>query len=161
MVKHGKLRICFVNICSLYNKISDLNHILKSQDVDIACVVESWLNSDISNSELLIFGYKVFRLDRTAKKGGGVILFIKSTISFEPENSFISDTCELIHVSINHGIAKPLQLIVLYRPPSTKIDDFNDVLCNFLNNINYSDFPLIITGDFNFDLNSSKKHNLI
>jgi len=61
-----------------------------------------------------------------------------------------------MHISIPNGKAKPLQLITLYRPPNSPIKNSQSVLENFLNNINYSEFPLIVTGDFNIDI--SKKY---
>ena len=41
---------------------------------DVICVVESWLDADIGDSEISIQGYSVIRLDRS-RHGGGVLIF--------------------------------------------------------------------------------------
>ena len=46
---------------------------------DCVCVVESWLSSDILDSELCIHCYDI-RLDRN-RHGGGVPLFVNSVYS--------------------------------------------------------------------------------
>ena len=43
-------------------------------------ITESWANNDITNAELGLEGYVMFRKDRIGRKGGGVLLYIKDTI---------------------------------------------------------------------------------
>ena len=43
----------------------------------ILCIVETWLNSDISNSEIMISGYQLFWKDRD-RHGGGVLIFVRA-----------------------------------------------------------------------------------
>ena len=43
-------------------------------------ITESWANKDISNAELRLTGYVMFRRDRIGRRGGGVILYIKESI---------------------------------------------------------------------------------
>ena len=44
---------------------------------DVVCVVESWLSTEIQNSEIHIPDYFIVRLDRN-RHGGGVIMFIRN-----------------------------------------------------------------------------------
>ena len=44
---------------------------------DSVCIIESWLDCGILNSELCVDGYDVIRLDCN-RHGGGVLLFINS-----------------------------------------------------------------------------------
>ena len=48
-------------------------------------------------------------------------------------------------------------MVNIYRPPSSKLEDFINDLEYFLNNINYSTLPLIVVGDFNYRLKNFKK----
>ena len=41
---------------------------------------ESWLNSTVSNAEVEIEGYKLSRLDRTTKSGGGVCVYTRISL---------------------------------------------------------------------------------
>ena len=43
-------------------------------------ITESWANNDITNAELGLEGYVMFRKDRIGRSGGGVLLYIKDTI---------------------------------------------------------------------------------
>ena len=63
------------------NKMTDSNierfqNLVYSEDPDIVCVNETWLNKDIKNLEILHSGYDIFRKDR-GSCGGGVLLAIK------------------------------------------------------------------------------------
>jgi predicted secreted hydrolase len=41
---------------------------------------ETWLNSTVTNSEIAIEDYKIYRLDRLHKRGGGVCAYIKKNL---------------------------------------------------------------------------------
>ena len=43
-------------------------------------ITESWANNDITDAELGLEGYAMFRNDRMGRRGGGVLLYIKDTI---------------------------------------------------------------------------------
>ena len=47
---------------------------------DIIGITESWANSDTADAELGLEGYVMFRKDRMARRGGGMLLYIKDTI---------------------------------------------------------------------------------
>ena len=46
------------------------------------CIVESWLCSDICDSEISLVDYSIVRLDR-CRHGGGIILYIKNNLNFD------------------------------------------------------------------------------
>ena len=43
-------------------------------------ITESLANNDITDAELGLEGYAMFRKDRMGRRGGGVLLYIKDTI---------------------------------------------------------------------------------
>ena len=49
-----------------------------SEDLDIVCVNETWLNDAIVDSEILHDGYTIFRNDRKHNRAGGLLIAIKS-----------------------------------------------------------------------------------
>ena len=53
--------------------VEDVNH-------HIIGITESWANTDITDAELELTGYIMFRRDRIGRRGGGVILYIKEYI---------------------------------------------------------------------------------
>ena len=49
-------------------------------DPHIIGITESWANPDITDAELGLTGYVMFRRDRTERRGGVVILYVKESI---------------------------------------------------------------------------------
>ena len=52
------------------------------EDIDphIIGITESWANTDITDAELGLTGYVMFRRDRIGRRGGGVILYVTEYI---------------------------------------------------------------------------------
>ena len=46
-------------------------------------ITGSWANNDITDAELGLEGYVMFRKDRMGRKGGGVLLYIKDTTVYQ------------------------------------------------------------------------------
>ena len=44
---------------------------MREKNYDVLAISESWLNSTTTNAEVEIAGYKITKLDRTKKIGGG------------------------------------------------------------------------------------------
>ena len=73
--------ICSLNARSIIKKKTELN--IMVDDIKphiIGIITESWANNDITNAELGLEGYVMFRKDRIGRRGGGVLLYIKDTI---------------------------------------------------------------------------------
>ena len=81
-----KSSLCF---CLLYlnarSVLSKLDELLVLCDVHNyhVCIVESWLSEGVSNTELYIPGYNIFRRDRD-RHGGGILIFVKSELCASP-----------------------------------------------------------------------------
>ena len=60
-----KINILYYNVRSLLPKIDNLRILCCAYSPDILCVVESWLNSNISDQEISLQDYSIFRLDRS------------------------------------------------------------------------------------------------
>lgn len=135
---------------------------LNDYDLDVLCVVETWLNSQICSDELFINHYQIFRLDRTKNKGGGIIIFVKNNSIVHLENTYISNYMELIHISVKIGNNSFINIISFYRCPNLNIKHFTEEISDFLNNIAFNALPLILLGDINYDfLNLSKSSDPI
>jgi len=77
-----QIRHC-INACSLKkpNALQLLITELCNFAIDVAAVTETWLNSNVSSCELTISSYKLFRRDREGRKGGGLCIFVKDSIT--------------------------------------------------------------------------------
>ena len=66
-----------LNARSIINKKTELNIMVDDIKPHIIGITESWANSDITDAELGLEGYVLFRKDRRGRMGGGVLLYIK------------------------------------------------------------------------------------
>ena len=73
MPEAGYRCVC-LNARSIVNNKNELNLMVKDIDPHIICITESWANTDITDAELRLTGYVMFRRDRIGRRGGGVIL---------------------------------------------------------------------------------------
>jgi len=105
----------------------------------------------------MLQGFRIHRVDRTRNKGGGLILLAANDLLSSTEDSMMTDSLELLHVSINGINSKKLQLILIYRPPDSSKNNFLLHLETFLSNANIKNLPYIVFGDFNLDFNKLKK----
>ncbi len=116
----------------------------------VICIVESWLSTEISDFEISLVGYALYRLDQN-RHGGGVIIYVKPCVTSELPMTG-SPNLEFLSVSISSPPPKLKHCILLfYRPPSSPANIF-DSLLSIVHNINPSSFStLVLIGDFNVD----------
>ena len=148
-----KINILYYNVRSLLPKIDNLRILCCAYSPDIICVVESWLDSNISDQEISLQGYSIFRLDKS-RHGDGILLFIKSvftcSVLFNGTAKFefivLSVKCNTISI-VNSDFAIGL----FYRPPDSNAS-LLDTLFNTLCNLDVSVLSnLYLIGDFNID----------
>ena len=76
----SEIKCVCLNARSIINKKTELNIMVDDIKPHIIGITESWANNDITNAELGLEGYVMFRKDRIGRRGGGVLLYIKDTI---------------------------------------------------------------------------------
>ena len=109
-------------------------------------ITESWANNDITDAELGLEGYVMFRKNRIGRRGGGVLLYIKETIpAYEIQLQEEADCkeavwCKLVtsHTTVTIG--------VVYRCPNITKQN-NETIRNAISEVSKGD--CIIMGDFN------------
>ena len=75
-----EIKCVCLNARSIINKKNELNIMVDEIKPHIIGITESWANNDITDAELGLEGYVMFRKDRIGRRGGGVLLYIKETI---------------------------------------------------------------------------------
>ena len=81
-VLHNNVKCVYFNARSIVNKQNELELHVRDEDLDIIGrpITETWLNDKISDEELSIKGYTLFRNDRNDNiktRGGGVALYVR------------------------------------------------------------------------------------
>ena len=96
-----------LNARSIVNKKNELNIMVENIDLHIIGITESWANTDITDAELELTGYVMFRRDRIGRRGGGVILYFKELIqAYEIKLESETDYDEAVWCKIVSGNSK-------------------------------------------------------
>ena len=124
-----------------------------SSNYDVVIFTETWLKSNINDTEFLLNGYDIYRCDRspltnTAKTGGGVLIVVRSTlISRKLKNP--DDSLEQLFLLINFGNCD-LIIGTIYIPPSSDeniYEKFGRSIMSIKNDFPNAEF--LIAGDLN------------
>ena len=67
IIPNNQLNIVYYNARSLLPKIDEIT---ETESPDVTCIVETWLSNNISDNELVIPDYQIFRRDRDRHGGG-------------------------------------------------------------------------------------------
>ena len=76
------LKLARLNTRSLRNTAHflQLKELVKTNRIDVLTISETWLNTTATTKKLEIDSYKLHRLDRLYKKGGGVCAYVRKNI---------------------------------------------------------------------------------
>lgn len=143
----------YQNVRGLRTKTNNFYKSLSLYNFDIILLTETWLSSDIANSELFDDRYSVYRKDRDSftsdkKKGGGVLVAVhKRAASRILLHEF--DDLEHIIVKVNEG-SLSLLISVVYFPPGSDLasyERFGEDIENLMDK--YDALDVLCCGDFN------------
>ena len=123
---------------------------------------ESWL-SDHSVNHYAMIGYAGEHRYRKNRSGGGVSLFIKESIEYQVRDDLchMDGNIETIFIEIDKDLInkdKNCIVGVVYRPPDTNVNQFNEKIGEILSNIKTEKKLAYLLGDFNLNLLSIDKH---
>ena len=135
-----------LNARSIINKKTELNIMVDDIKPHIIGITESWANNDITDAELGLEGYVMFRKDRMGRRGGGVLLYIKENIpAYEVQLQEEADCKEALWCNLVTGHTT-VTIGVVYRCPNITIQN-NEKIHNAISEVSKGD--CIIMGDFN------------
>ena len=135
-----------LNARSIVNKKTELNIMVEDIDPHIIGITESWANTDITDAELGLTGYIMFRRDQIGRRGGGVILYVKESIqAYEIKLEREADCDEAVWCKIDSGNSK-LTIRLVYQSPNINKED-NTKIQNAIKEVSIGE--CVIMGDFN------------
>jgi hypothetical protein len=73
------LKITHITICTLRNKVHEINNLLGTEDIHIWTIYETHLDNTFDDTVVAIHGYKIHRKERNAK-GGVVAIYFQNHI---------------------------------------------------------------------------------
>ena len=140
------------NVRSLIPKIPEVQVLLARTKATVFAATETWLNGTVSDAEIQVPGFSVIRKDRN-RNGGGVCLYIRNDVAFNPRPDLSVDGMEAVWVEILIPRSKGILVCSCYRPPSD--GNFLSKLEVSLSRIDPSS-ELYILGDLNIDLGNTE-----
>lgn len=139
-MSYQNIKLLYFNAPSIVNKMTEF-HCVAVENPDVVTLSEIWLNSRISDGEVLPSGYSLVsrkdRLDTLGGRGGGVAILTKSLLKVREIPTSLPSVC-------GKGIG-PLQLFCVYLSPNASMNDHLDQN-EFLSD---PSCERVITGDFN------------
>ena len=148
------IRLGFLNVCSLRNKVAEVADILQQYNFDIFGVAETWLDSSTSDSDIDIHvsGFCVIQHDRPVRRGGGVCFYFRSGLQVKPRPELSDANIESSCIEFK-GRRRRQLVGCFYRPPDEPIlywQNFEEQLHRA-----FVDNPSItVIGDFNVNVST-------
>ena len=149
--KKKGLLIYSLNAPSLLKHKVEIEMLLRENKIDILALNETKINETVCDSLISIEGYNHECYDRN-RHGGGVLVYIKDTITYDRilDSDLEPNSLETVSIQIKPKCAKPFVIIAWYRPPKHKIDDILNIEKLYKNH-DKSNTEVIIMGDSNCD----------
>ena len=147
------LKVLTANVQSVSTKIDELIAHIHLENFDVIMLNETWLDTQNRHllSEVAIYGYKVFHVDKPTPtgRGSGSIMYVKNTLYLIERKTSATSTREIIQVDVNPKNAVNLKLVLIYRNTRiTAADD--DASYTMLEEILQSQHECVIICVFNF-----------
>ena len=134
-----------------------------SNKFDVFTISESWLDVSVSDLEIEVPGYNIYRVDRSNKTGGGICAYVLNTYCTElmGDISDISTTgFHQLWLKIQVRNLKSIIICTVYRPPDTPLTCWENDLTTTLIYALSLDKPVYIMGDLNCNLLSTECREL-
>ena len=126
-----------------------------SNNFNVFTISETWLDHTVTNLEVEIPGYDIYRIIRQSKRGGGVCTYVRKSFKTEILNqiSGISATgLDQLWVKIQVRNTWSFLVCTTYRPPGTPTTSFDIDLGASLISACLLNKPIYILGDMNCNL---------
>jgi len=141
----------YTNANSIVGKMGELRQKVLNYRYDVIAITESWASADISDAELKIDGYLMYRKDKaddSRTKGGGVLLYVTEELRSHPlPNISSAEFQDTAWCKIEAGTCAVI-VGVCYRSTSSSKQN-NDNLLHLLEKVTCqgSQSRLLIFGD--------------
>ena len=141
-----------LNACGLASKLGEFQHRVCKLNADVVIVTETKFTLEkITMAEASLPGYcNPIRLDRTAH-GGGVCVWVKSTLAASRNDVMPVLHHEIVWVNIRLKTGKKIIIGAVYRPGSCPENDVSLInhIGTCLEQIDHTSAHVLLAGDFN------------
>ena len=139
--------MAFLNIVSLPKKLDEIRLSMYHKNIDLLAFNETRLDSSFTDNQVCLNGYDIIKKDRS-RNGGGVCIFVRSSINYKIRSDLISTDLEAVCVEITKPHSRPFIVTTVYRPPNAT-SDFFDHLEKLVKQIDDENKEMYLLGDLN------------
>ena len=118
-------KLASLNVNKFSTHIDEIRILLADKCLDVLALQETKLDVFNNNSDFHICGYEIIRRDRLSDGGGGICLYIKSTINFSVRTDLNVDELENLCIEIRKPNSKPFIVVNWYRLLNSPIGLFS------------------------------------
>ena len=146
----GGIMVGQITVRSLMPSLDEVNGLLQTNNIDILCVAETWLSTDIDDRYLLFPGYCVSRRDREGRGGGLCVIYRDSLVPVELDVPTTGSHLETLWLHFTRR--RSLTICVAYRPPSSRVAPVMNDFRHQLTHVLCREHPIYVLGDLNWDV---------
>ncbi len=106
-----------MNARSLIPKRDELLSHIAVEKPDVIASTESWANSSHLMTEFAVAGYESYNKNQQHRKGGGVICYVKNTLSAIKIEKQEAQNYDAVYVELTTAGNKKLMVVIVYRSP--------------------------------------------
>ena len=132
-INAGTLSILYFNALSLIPKFDELCLLVETHQPDIVCIVEIWLDHNISDNEIHLPGFQLYWLDRN-RHGSGILCYPHNFSTMYLTTWNFNHFCMLDTINFEVWIT-----LFFYKPPGAS-SHILDTLFGIMKNLNIAQF---------------------
>ena len=146
------LNVSHINVNHLCNKVTDLTVFLDQPNtLHILGITESRLNNNISDENLSIPNYSIYRRDASFAGHTGIAVYVHDSINncVKRRRDLESDHVESVWLEVKSTKSSPIYIGFIYRNPAANFSWYDDFTL-MLDRLDHTN--IVLLGDFNIDL---------
>ena len=141
------------NVRSILNnaRLSEMLIILEDNDIDIACICETWFDAatGIFTSNIKDAGYEIIHGHRDDKGGGGAAIIYKRQLKIKKGQNQKYKSFEFSYITLSLSADWKVLLCCIYRKQEVTCTIFCEEFESFLDDLSDQPGEMIVMGDFN------------
>lgn len=143
----------YQNVRGIRTKSNQFFENVLTNEYDVICLTETWLNRNFNSAEYFPREYDVFRADRdydtlSVKYGGGVLIALRKVFQARRRRD-LEVYAESVWVEVSTTDQIKLLIGTFYYPPRYSSVLFNEQMTELGDMLNNQNCRLMIAGDFN------------
>ena len=157
LVEENRLKVAMNNARSYHKHFPDVSVDPNILAADVIGIMESRLCHIDQIDTYRIHGYDIYRCDqqiqsRSRRPSHGLLLYVRNGFDCTEISQHSTNLLEFLFCHLIHPLAGFLQLVLVYKSPSCTLQEFRgQILRDLLPDLDIRK-PLLIMGDFNFDV---------